>query len=481
MKECIFPRQSPRACAERAVSQIKGWILAGAVGLLGLAIGISLIGRESSPAEEPTSVPLHSAREEPIPATGSEDPPIASVTAAGNHPSAAAGGEAAGTREPSASGEAAVPPPSRPVLSGIVRDALTGVPIENFRVRIVTVVSMLGDSSQEVLLEKNFSGGDGRFRIFHLPASSGALQARIETSRHLPALLNLGTDTGNLQEFEVVLFPSAMLSGRVIWADTMEPVAAAKVTCGWLHPEASHPAEPAFVTGSQGVFHIVAPAVSDVVLRVSHPRAVLAERRFRLQQGERRHLGDIALVPASKLVLHLRKAGGTSVADADIVVSVVPSLGDPEADATTRTLQTDASGTVVFERLPPGAASITVALRGRSPRTLEDVELPPRSTREIQLELPPERGTLSGRITTSRPVSGRVRLVLFRRLATGDFEQIDAVDVSPPGPYAFENLEAGTYKVEGVVSDQERTFRGSREIEFSPTSGPVDLNIRIGS
>ncbi len=236
--------------------RVRRWILAGAFAAL-LAAGVAAILRirvsdspGSSSVPEVTEAAAESAVE-----------PLAEVSPlpAGPSRKLAPALEPAAERSPAALSSGAL---RKGVLAGRVVDGYGG-PIAAARIRIAATDP--ADEGSEEPPKTVFSGGDGAFRLEGLGEGPYLLVANAE-GRRSEVLRDLRPDADHL---EIVLSVQRVIAGRVLDADTGEPVVRFRVEAsGVTHfPSKSRGSISSDFTSEDGAFVIPDPGDSIVDLR----------------------------------------------------------------------------------------------------------------------------------------------------------------------------------------------------------------------
>lgn len=277
------------------------------------------------------------------------------------------------------------------VVSGLVTDATTGKPIEEFQAMPVIVFRPNFLSTRYADVKR---GTDGRYEL-PLRGSgdpNDRYRVRVEANgyRSLISEESFGPLDGQV-ELNVQLEPAPMRKGRILDA-LGKPVIHASVLEGtptWVpHTQNGEPSgfrERVVQTDVDGRFELFATS-EPVRLRVVHAAGIVEK----LLQPEVDSIGDLQLQPWSRVSGRLVQ-NGQPIGNQTIHFNPTVDRGLGEARFQDRySAQTEPDGSFAFDRLPPGAGSIKAYLGPwrDSPLTSAEslpVELAPGEHREVVL------------------------------------------------------------------------------------------------
>ena len=214
-------------------------------------------------------------------------------------------------------------------------------------------------------------------------------------------------------------------------------------------------------------------------LRVEHQDGLEVEvERLILSPGLDRELAPLRMTPHASFTVHVSDETKKPVAGVRIQARIMESR-TTVGPSFTKTGVTDEKGNAIFLHVPPGKLTLVVEQPGGTSRKMNHVDLKPHVHPTYQVSLKIRTCDLRGTVSTSKPVSGPVKLLLYRKLADGEYERLAATEVKAPGNYSFPNLSPGIYKVEGVVLSLGRSWRGQREFDLAVGNAPIHLIIRL--
>ena len=241
-------------------------------------------------------------------------------------------------------------------LRGRVLDAGGGV-IAGARVRVSSYVRLVDDTHEARAFEAR-SDAEGRYQL-QLPGGSHQLQVEADGYGSATERRTLLGD----QTRDFALQPAARLSGRVMRADSRQPVAGAWVSA-WRDDRPRDTGSSSTRTDDQGRFRLASLPPGDYRISARADGLVGAPgRSFAL--GATDALDDVELLVAPTVTIHGRvtSATGTAIPHARIVLSAVDRSLQSLAPGP---MVADTEGQYVIEGVMPGRYRFAVKAPGHA-------------------------------------------------------------------------------------------------------------------
>ncbi len=289
------------------------------------------------------------------------------------------------------------------VVEGRAFDVTTGKPLGGAEVlvRVAAGTAIEDPNDVDRFTPRMRTGEDGRFRLEGVTADDGTLVVRKDGFRVQPRAVALVEGANPL--LSVYLAPGIPLSGKVV-DPAGKPVARARVTATTRDLRVLIDAGDALVTSTRpdGTFTFRGlPPASAYVLRASHDDwASGTSAEIPAGAGRRPGQVTIALKRGAGLTATLRDGEHPFVGVVDVSL-VYEGSGPLQARVEEREeeIKEGAGGLLQVDRLPEGAAKLTLEPAGFTALPARDVRLDAAAPADLG-ELALERGrTITGRIT----------------------------------------------------------------------------------
>lgn len=378
-------------------------------------------------------------------------------------------------------------------ISGLVVDGRTGLPITNFRIRILwTDVedgerAVSGYSSIWAAGGVQFHSEDGRFDTGEHLFEVGAV-ASLQALAHgyAPSAPDRIVVTGDPKTTDTTLrlFPTLTLRGQVVQADTGAPIGGAFVR---EHDEqeavlafSDSSASDAAITDADGRF-------------VMHLGSGVITLRVDTADG-RTHIDDPLVLPQDGIPHeHVIRVGAFGWIEGTLIDGAGNGLGtqkivlrsaSPDFEDGDRETETDATGAFRFDNLNRGPyyASHVVQIEGEEVRAHTVHAVVQNGLATCTVLKPDGTASIRGAIRWDRPIPHLLRVTASarRRLATNSdgggtaSRAVFAID----GQFQIDGLREGDWKVEAFTWKDERLFVCSADVEVEvATTSTVQLTL----
>jgi len=331
-------------------------------------------------------------------------------------------------------------------IAGVVRDS-DGAPLPGATVRVMYPDdgSFRADVGRVTSRYPVTTDGTGRFHLRGL--GEGPVGVHVVMKGFVPGMKrNVAPGRDDL---EFSLTRASRVRGRVVSAETGEPVEGATVDAHYAGPGS-------VTTASDGTFDLVVAPGSRTV-RVWCEGYLWRETQVEnLKPGEVREGVEIALKPGHRLrgrVVHARD--GTPLAGAWVRIE------GPQG----RSIRTDAEGRFAVRGLPPGTYEIEVSAHRFPEKTVTGLVLP--QEEEITILLEPG-ATISGLVLDAEGKPAALRYVV---LADTDERWMGETATDRKGEFTFTGLPTGEYVV--------LVFATSRRGRHGSATGRVRAEVTV--
>ena len=261
------------------------------------------------------------------------------------------------------------------------------------------VVIQRGSYSWTEMLEPS-----GELGLVLAPGEEHILSFASSTSGSLRLTLGQG-QPGERRDLGELLAPeAAAIAGRLVDAETGEPVAGGRIwaprpsergpVLAWMHSDLL-----ATTSGRDGTFRLVGIALGPNMLRIDAPGYARLARTVPISDATTTvELGDVSLSRGARV--HVTAAGGD---DQGVTAQIDPTAQGLEFDLLTAPV---VGGHAVIERVPAGSATLAV-VRGRAILCEKEIRVP-EGAREVEAECTAEAMVVRGTVTASatRPGPG---------------------------------------------------------------------------
>jgi hypothetical protein len=349
-------------------------------------------------------------------------------------------------------------------LSGRVLDAGGGF-IAGARIR-ATIYVRLPDDSHEARTVDAMSDADGRYRLGLLP---GHHQLRVEADGYAGAAESRLVMGDQSRDFS--LQPAARIAGRVVLADTRQPVVGARVSAG---PDEA-PLEfnsPAVTTDAGGRFVLpsLTPGSYRLVARTDDQLGML-DRTITLKATDA--VEDVELVIAPRIVVRGRvtSTGGGAVVQARVRLTPVDR---PLRAVSNGWALTDSDGLYVIEGVMPGRYRFAVTAPGHASQS-QRIALAASARQDVILD---QAAVVTGQVLAAdgRPA---VRAWVVGTVGPPNLCRDVAAQTTTDadGRFSLPDLGAGELTLKATLNQQAATVGP----ELLPSRGQKQVTIQLGA
>ena len=343
-------------------------------------------------------------------------------------------------------------------ISGVVIDAGTFEPIDDFTIMIITEYENPDGIPFEGQDSHGFSSARGRFVIEDVHpgfATLTATAAGYTAQKAADIVVASGEETSGI---EIQLSPGNIVRGTVMDASNARPVAEATVYLGGIPDFMSEAQTLKVVTASDGSFVLREVPAGEQVLGAKHPDFAPTSISVNVQEGDETQV-TIELDTSGMIAGHVTE-NGEVFPGARVMLGGGPQMiGQPAT-------HTEADGSYEFKGLATGTYRIIAALpspeaaSGREPLLSAEVEVEEGYITEHDFDFKTGTGVIEGYIKENgEPISGIDANVLVVS-TSGDRRIAGGSPVDETGYYRVPGLAADSYRIR--VSASYTTALGER-------------------